>query len=291
MNIAYVRVSTIDQNDERQIEGLKHRNIDKWFIEKASGKDTNRPVLKEMLDFAREGDSIFIHDFSRLARSTQDLLRIVETLKAKGIFLVSNKENIDTGTNTGKLMLTMIAAIAEFERANLLERQKEGIDLAKQRGAYKGRKEIDYPENWSEVMSRYNRREINASEAMAELSLKRNTFYKLLKRSKSTATLEQLIDSASGYYETKHKIIAAYQKVKARTGFSNVEIYHVQQELDINMESLKEFLKTEYKQGKVILSLGDWSLSDENIRSGAVYIPTADTGKPHDRFLLMRYKG
>ena len=116
--------------------------------EKISAKDTNRPKLKEMLDFAREGDTIFIHDFSRLARSTEDLLKIVKDLDTKGIHLVSNKENIDSSTPTGKLMLTIIAGINEFERTNLKERQAEGIARAKEKGVYKGRKKIDRPKNW-----------------------------------------------------------------------------------------------------------------------------------------------
>ena len=115
-NIAYVRVSTAEQNEQRQIEALKRHNIDKWFIEKVSGKDTNRSKLKDMLDYIREDDTVYIHDFSRLARSTKDLLEIVELLNAKKVHLVSNKENLDTSTPTGKLMLTMIAAINEFER-------------------------------------------------------------------------------------------------------------------------------------------------------------------------------
>lgn len=114
-NIAYVRVSTAEQNEQRQIEALKRHNIDKWFIEKVSGKDTNRSKLKDMLDYIREDDTVYIHDFSRLARSTKDLLEIVELLNAKKVHLVSNKENLDTSTPTGKLMLTMIAAINEFE--------------------------------------------------------------------------------------------------------------------------------------------------------------------------------
>lgn len=116
MNIVYVRVSTIEQNEERQIKALEIYNIDKWFIEKVSGKDMKRPELISMLDFAREGDNIYIHDLSRLARSTSDLLNIVETLNKKKINLISNKECIDTSTATGKLMLTMIGAINEFER-------------------------------------------------------------------------------------------------------------------------------------------------------------------------------
>ena len=181
MNIAYVRVSTIEQNEDRQIKALEVHNIEKWFIEKVSAKDTNRVKLQEMLEFVREGDSIYIHDFSRLARSTSDLLNIVDKLKSKGVNLVSNKENIDSGTPTGKLMLTMIGAINEFERTNLKERQLEGIEIAKQKGKYKGRKRIEKPENWDEVYKEWARREITAVNAMELLGLKRNTFYKLIK--------------------------------------------------------------------------------------------------------------
>lgn len=182
MNIAYIRVSTIEQNESRQLEGLKKYNIDKIFEEKISAKNMSRPKLQEMLDFAREGDSIYIWDFSRLARSTKDLLEIVEKIKGKGINLISVKENLDTNTPTGKLMLTMIGAINEFERANLLERQKEGIIIAKQKGKYKGRKEIGYPENWNEIYGKWKNREITANEAMKKLNLKRNTFYKLVNK-------------------------------------------------------------------------------------------------------------
>ena len=181
MNIAYVRVSTVDQNEGRQVEALKARNIDKWYTEKVSAKDTNRPQLKEMLEFAREGDTIFIHDFSRLARSTKDLLEIVETLNAKGIHLVSNKENIDTSTATGKLMLTMIGAIAEFERANLLERQREGIALAAREGKYKGRREVKI-ENFEEQYQKYKNRELNKVQLAAALGITRPTLDKLIKK-------------------------------------------------------------------------------------------------------------
>ena len=142
MKIAYVRVSSADQNEARQVEALKEYDIEKWFIEKVSGKDMNRPELQRLLEFAREGDTVYVKDFSRLARSTKDLLELVERFKEKNIHLVSLKENLDTSTATGKLMLTMIAAINEFERENILERQREGIALAKQRGAYKGRKAV-----------------------------------------------------------------------------------------------------------------------------------------------------
>jgi DNA invertase Pin-like site-specific DNA recombinase len=181
MKIAYVRVSTAEQNDERQTEALKKYDIEKWFTEKISAKDTNRPELQTMLDYAREGDTIYIKDFSRLARSTKDLLEMVEYLNKKKVHLVSLKENIDSSTPTGKLMLTMIGAIYEFERNNLLERQKEGIILAKQKGIYKGRKKIKYPDGWKETYDKWKSRGITGTEAMKLLKLKRNTFYKLIK--------------------------------------------------------------------------------------------------------------
>jgi DNA invertase Pin-like site-specific DNA recombinase len=185
MNIGYIRVSTIEQNEGRQVEALKKHNIDKTFTEKVSAKDTNRPQLKAMIEFAREGDTIYIHSLDRLARSTKDLLEIVEELQAKGIHLVSNKENIDSSTATGKLMLTMIGAIAEFERANMLERQKEGIAIAKAEGKFKGRKEIEYPSNFKEVYTEWKNRDITSNKAMEQLGLKRNTFYKLVKEFKN----------------------------------------------------------------------------------------------------------
>lgn len=135
MIVSYIRVSTAEQNEARQVEAMKGKNIEKYYVEKVSAKDTNRPKLQEMLDFVREGDIIYIHDFSRLARSTKDLLEIVEKLNSKGVILKSNKENLDTSTPTGKLMLTMIGAINEFERQNLLERQKE-----RNRNCKKGKK-------------------------------------------------------------------------------------------------------------------------------------------------------
>lgn len=185
MNIAYVRVSTVEQNEARQLAALKKYNIDKWFTEKVSAKDTNRPELQNMLDFARTGDVIYIHDFSRIARSTKDLLAIVEALQSKGIHLVSNKENIDTSTPTGKLMLTMIGAINEFERQNLLERQREGIAIAKQNGKYKGKKAIQI-DNFEEYYNKYMRRELNKVQLAKELNITRPTLDKLIKKHEAT---------------------------------------------------------------------------------------------------------
>lgn len=181
MNIAYIRVSTVDQNEQRQIEALEGKNIDKWYIEKVSAKDTNRPKLQEMLEFAREGDTIYIHSFDRLARSTTDLLGLIEQMQEKGIHFVSNKENIDTSTPTGKLMVTMIGAINEFERANLLERQREGIAIAKENGAYKGRKAIEVDKRFKAEYERYLNRELNKTELAKALEISRPTLDKLIK--------------------------------------------------------------------------------------------------------------
>lgn len=181
-NIAYVRVSTAEQNESRQIEALEKHDIDKWFIEKASGKDANRPKLKDMMDYIREDDTVYIHDFSRLARSTKDLLEIVEFFNRKKVHLVSNKENLDTSTPTGKLMLTMIAAINEFERQNLLERQREGIAIAKKAGKYKGGhvKKID-DKIFNAAYERYKTRQITKVQFARELHISRPTLDKLLK--------------------------------------------------------------------------------------------------------------
>lgn len=177
-NVAYVRVSSIDQNEERQLVAIKKEiSIDRWFIEKVSGKDTNREKLQEMFSYVRSGDKVYIKDFSRLARSTKDLLDIIEMLKKKEVQLISLEERLDTSSATGKLLVSLIASINEFERTNLLERQKEGIALAKAKGKYKGRKKIPKPENWEEIHGRWKNRELTAKKAMELTGLTKNVFY------------------------------------------------------------------------------------------------------------------
>ncbi len=176
MRVAYVRVSTASQNEDRQIEALKHFKIDKWYQEKVSAKNTKREQLQLMLDFAREGDEIYVHDFSRLSRSVTDLLKIVEHLEKKKVRLVSIKEKLDTHTPTGKLMLTMIGAINEFERMNLLERQKEGIEIAKREGKYKGRKPLEL-DQFAEIYKQWHSGRITAVAASNILGISRSTFY------------------------------------------------------------------------------------------------------------------
>ena len=198
MKIAYVRVSTIEQNESRQKYALENYDIEKWFIEHASAKDTNRPQLQAMIDFAREGDIIYVHDFSRISRNTNDLLNIVMKFEEKGIKFVSTKENIDTTTPTGKLMLAMIrainefegklmlamiGAINEFERDNMLERQREGIAIAKREGKYKGRKPIQV-EDFEKHYHRYITRQVNKVELSKELKITRPTLDKLIREYK-----------------------------------------------------------------------------------------------------------
>lgn len=179
-NIAYVRVSARDQNEARQIEALKAYKIDKWFKEKVSGKNTaSRNQYLEMMDWVREGDTVYVTDFSRLARSTQDLLKTIDSFKTKKVNLKSLKEDLDTSTATGKLMVTVMAAINEFERENLLERQAEGIALAKQRGAYKGRKRIEV-KDFGKYYEEYMQRKVSKSALARQLGISRPTLDRLI---------------------------------------------------------------------------------------------------------------
>lgn len=180
MRIGYVRVSTVEQNEARQVEALKKHGVERWYTEKVSGKDMDRPELQAMLDFAREGDTIYIHDFSRVSRSTTDLLTLVESLRKKGVALVSDHENFDTSTPGGKLMLTVIAAINEFERTNMLERQREGIAIAKRDGKYKGRRRKAV-EDMGEVYRQWVTREKTKAELARGLKISRPTLDRLIK--------------------------------------------------------------------------------------------------------------
>lgn len=192
MKVAYIRVSTEEQNTARQEEMMKAQGVEKIFMEKISGKDTNRPELRKMLDYVRGGDTVVVESYSRLARNTQDLLRIIEELNNKGqdekdedkrgVKFISLKENIDTSTPQGKLMLTIFAGLAQFERECTLQRQKEGIAIAKEQGKYKGRKPLSKPSNWDSVIGRMNRGEITKVEARKELGLTHATFYRMLKK-------------------------------------------------------------------------------------------------------------
>lgn len=191
--VFYCRVSTAEQNEGRQIAAAQGMKADKTFTDKATGANTNRPQLHAMLDYIREGDVVVVESISRLARSTKDLLDIVEQIKAKGAEFVSQKEAIDTQTPQGKFMLTVFAAMAELEKDQIAQRREEGIALRKAEDAarkvqgleplyYKGRQAIGIDERlFREEVRKWRSGEQTAVETMRRLNLKPNTFYRRVK--------------------------------------------------------------------------------------------------------------
>ncbi len=180
MKVGYVRVSTEEQNTVRQENIMKQLGVERVYIEKASGKSrAGRPQLAAMMDFVREGDVVIVESISRFARSTRDLLQLVEQLGNKKVGFVSQKESIDTETPQGKFMLTVFGAMAELEREQTLQRQKEGIEAAKAAGKYKGRKpmEID-AELLKSIHTQWYKGEITTAYAIRRLGVSRNTFYR-----------------------------------------------------------------------------------------------------------------
>lgn len=183
MKVGYVRVSTEEQNTIRQEKLMEEMGVERVYIEKASGKNADRPRLREMLAFIREGDVVIVESISRFARNTRDLLELVEELTGKGVAFVSKKEAIDTDTPSGKFMLTVFGAVAELEREYILQRQREGIAEAKKAGKYKGRKPIAVdPVKFRAVYERWRAGQITAVAAQKELGLSANTFYRRVKR-------------------------------------------------------------------------------------------------------------
>lgn len=180
MKIGYVRVSTQEQNTLRQEVLMEQLGVDEVYIDRASGKNTDRPELKKLMEYVRRGDTVIVESISRFARNTRDLLELVERLTDKGVEFVSQKEAIDTTTPTGAFMLTIFAAVAELERSYLLQRQREGIALAKAQGKYKGRKPLDCPELES-IASQWLAGEMTAREAMRKLHMSSSTFYRRVK--------------------------------------------------------------------------------------------------------------
>jgi DNA invertase Pin-like site-specific DNA recombinase len=182
MRVGYVRCSTIEQNEARQLKMMAEQKAEKLFIDKASGKNTDRKAFKEMMGFVRAGDMVIVESISRIARNTRDLLSIVSELTEKQVEFVSLKENIDTTTPQGRFMLTVFGALAELERENILERQREGIAIAKDEGKYKGRKPLEIDEEqFKDVCARWRAGEVTATAAMKEVGLKPNTFYRRVK--------------------------------------------------------------------------------------------------------------
>ena len=180
MRVGYIRVSTVDQHTDRQLDGI---DTDRLFTEKASGKDVSRPQLDELIRFVRDGDTVVVHSMDRLARNLDDLRRIVRTLTNKGVSVEFVKEHLTfTGEDSpmANLMLSVMGAFAEFERALIRERQAEGIAKAKQRGAYKGRKK-SLTEN--QVLALINRAASGEAKTMLakEFGISRETVYTYLR--------------------------------------------------------------------------------------------------------------
>ena len=184
--IGYIRVSTEHQETARQQEIMCSYQVDRIFSEKLSGANTDRPQLRAMLDYVREGDTLYIESISRLGRSTKDLLNIIDTLTDKGVTLISHKEKIDTDTPAGKFMLTVFAALSQLEREQLKQRQREGIEIAKAQGKsvetiknITGRKPI--PTDWTrfgQLYGEWRAKHITGRDFMRRMNMSANTFYR-----------------------------------------------------------------------------------------------------------------
>jgi len=178
--IGYIRVSSFDQNPERQLEDVP---VDRIFTDKASGKDAKRPELDALLSFVREGDTVLVHSMDRLARNLDDLRRIVQVLTQRGVRITFVKENLTfTGEDSpmATLMLSVMGAFAEFERALIRERQREGIALARQRGAYRGRRKVLSPEKVAELRERAGAG-VTKAKLAREYGISRDTLYEYLR--------------------------------------------------------------------------------------------------------------
>jgi len=189
--IGYIRVSSEDQNPERQLEG---ESLDRVFVERASGKDTKRPKLQEMMDYAREGDLVVVHSMDRLARNVDDLRQLVQTLTSDGIGVEFRKENLAfTGNDSSMshLMLTVLGAVAQFERDLIRERQREGIALAKARGVYRGRNKKLSPERASELVERAAVPGQCKATLAREFGISRETLYQYLRAVKGKTSMEE----------------------------------------------------------------------------------------------------
>ena len=181
MNVGYVRVSSKDQNIERQVKSLREKGVEKLFIDKISGKDTNRPELKSMLEYVREGDTLYFVSISRLARNTKDFLELMDMFKTKSINVICLKESIDTTTPQGKMISTIFASMYELERENIKIRQKEGIKIAKKNGVKFGRPKKEILPDFVRLYPKWKAKEISSKEFMERIEMKPNTFYRRIK--------------------------------------------------------------------------------------------------------------
>lgn len=180
MKVGYVRVSTAEQNEARQEVLMEQLEVEKIFIDKLSGKNMDRPGLRQMLDFVREGDTLVVESISRLSRSVQDFLFITDELRQKKVGFISQKENFDFSTPTGQMMMQIFAVLAEFERKQMRERQMEGIRIAREQGKYKGRTPKELPD-FEKLCEEYKDGKRSATSICRKLGISRSTFYARLK--------------------------------------------------------------------------------------------------------------
>ena len=185
MKIGYIRVSTAEQNTARQEVLMAELGVDMVFIDRASGKNAHRPELARMLEFVRKGDTVVVEAISRFARNTRDLLELVERLTVKGVEFVSRKEAIDTTTPSGKFMLTIFGAVAELEREYLLQRQREGIAIAKEQGSYRGRIRLERPD-FDRIVQAWRDGKLTEKEVLEKLNMSKSTFYRRLREGRET---------------------------------------------------------------------------------------------------------
>lgn len=200
MKVGYIRVSSKEQNTARQELLMEQLGVDKVYLEKVSGKDKNRPELKAMLEFVREGDTVVVESISRFARNTKDLLELIELLQEKKVEFISQKEAIDTTTPTGKFMLTIFGAVSELERSYILQRQREGIEAmpidnktgkrkSSKTGRVTGRPSMKYPKEWTKIYNQYITKELNVKQICKLYDIPRSSFYVLVDRYKQENNL------------------------------------------------------------------------------------------------------
>lgn len=188
MKVGYVRISTKEQNTARQDLLMRELGVERIFTDKVSGKTQERPELHKMMDFVREGDSLTVESISRFARNTRDLLELTATLDAKGVQFISQKENIDTSTPAGKFMLAVFGALAELERESILERQAEGIAIAKTEGRMKGRPK-KATDTFETVYLDVKAGKLSAAKAARQLNISRSTWYRKVKEYEDENTM------------------------------------------------------------------------------------------------------
>lgn len=184
MKIGYARVSTQDQNLERQLDALNAAGCERIFNEKMTGTKSDRPELRTMLLTLREGDTLVVESFSRLSRSTKDLLAMVDKLSEMGVHLVSLKENLDTTTATGKLMLTMLSALSQFERDLIAERTVDGLKAARARGRHGGRPTVGTDKDKKQALAMYHANVMSNREIAERFGVSQSTLNRWIRAEK-----------------------------------------------------------------------------------------------------------